>query len=113
MHLEDNDFKENLPGLWEGRWSYRNRSGEVRIEIIKIDGNKVNLTGYAEGSGFSPTTDEVYGRIENSTLVLTWPVPDCKDKYTMKRDNSNNLILDGSSICGVNWNEKVQLKKIE
>ena len=87
-------------------------SGEVRIEIIKIDGNKVNLTGYAQGGISATASDKVYGRIENSTLLLTWPDQDCKDKYTMKRDDSNNLILDGPSICG-GMVERVQLKKIE
>ena len=87
-------------------------SGEVRIEIIKIDGNKVNLTGYAQGGISATASDKVYGRIENSTLLLTWPDQDCKDKYTMKRDDSNNSILDGPSICG-GMVERVQLKKIE
>ena len=51
-------------------------SGEVRIEIIKIDGNKVNLTGYAQGGISATASDKVYGRIENSTLLLTWPDQD-------------------------------------
>jgi len=88
-------------------------SGEVRIEIIKIDGNKVNLTGYAQGGISATASDKVYGRIENSTLLLTWPDQDCKDKYTMKRDDSNNLILDGHQKCGGLSAGKVLLKKIE
>ncbi len=92
-------------------------SGEVRIEIIKIDGNKVNLTGYAQGGISATASDKVYGRIENSTLFLTWPAgrdSGCNEyaEYTMKRDDSNNLILDGPSICG-GMVERVQLKKIE
>ena len=57
-------------------------SGEVRIEIIKIDGNKVNLIGYAQGGISATASDKVSGRMENSTLLLTWPDQDCKDKYT-------------------------------
>ncbi len=71
------------------------------------------MTGYAQGSGASPATDEVYGRIENSTLLLTWPVVDCEDELKMKRDDSNNLILDGGSECQGGIYVKVQLKKIE
>ncbi len=112
--LEGIDFKENLPGLWEGKWQYQALSGETRIKIIKIDGNKVYLTGYSEGGPY-PDTDEVYGRIENSTLFLTWPgasLEGCKEKYEMKRDDSNNLILDGHWNC-VYDSGTVQLKKIE
>ena len=70
--LEGNDFKENLPGLWEGNMVYSpgNRTGPERIKIIKIDGNKVHLTGYAAGAG-NIGKDEVSGRIEKSTLILT------------------------------------------
>jgi len=115
MHLEGDDLKKNLPGHWEGKWYYRAHSGNIRINILKIDGNKVKLTGFIQGSSVSASSDEVYGRLENSTLLLTWPVAGeggTNDKYEMKRDNSNNLILDGrwkdSSFTG-----KVQLKKIE
>jgi hypothetical protein len=113
---EGNDFIENLPGLWDGNWSYlAGRSGTERIEITKIDGNKVHLTGYATGGSVSDS-DEVYGRIENSTLLLTWPVAaagSCKDELRMIRDDSNNLILDGTFKCGGAWSGKVRLKKIE
>ena len=115
MHLEGDDFKKNLPGQWEGKWYYGVRSGNIRINILKIDGNKVNLTGFIQGSSVSASSDEVYGRLENSALLLTWPVAGeggTNDKYEMKRDNSNNLILDGrwkdSSFTG-----KSVLKKIE
>ena len=112
--LKGNDFKENLAGRWEGNWYFGTGSGKQHIKIIKIDGDKVHLTGYSEG-GNHPDTDEVYGRIENSTLLLTWPVAKpvgCKDEYTMKRDHSKNLILDGHYKCG-GFTGKVQLKKIE
>jgi hypothetical protein len=112
--LEGIDFKENLRGLWEGKWQYGAKSGEQRIKIMKIDGNKVYLTGYSEG-GPHPDTDEVYGRIENSTLFLTWPaaaLEGCKEKYEMKRDDSNNLILVGRFNC-TGHGGPVQLKKIE
>ena len=116
MRLEGKDFKENLPGLWDGNWSYRSgRSGPERIKIIKIDGNKVHLTGYSAG-GTAPGTDEVSGRIENSTLLLTWGSVagsgECKDELRMIRDDSNNLILDGPFKCP-GFNGKVRLKKTE
>jgi hypothetical protein len=114
--LEGNDFKENLPGLWEGRWSYGPaRSATERIEITKIDGNKVHLSGYQAGIAF-PDTGEVYGRIENSTLYLTWPAASasgCNDELRMIRDDSNNLTLDGTFKCGGIASGKVRLKKIE
>ena len=111
MRLEGKDFKENLPGLWEGNMSYASgRTGPERIKIIKIDGNKVHLTGYAAGaSGLG--TDEVSGRIEDSTLLLTWS-DKCKDELRMIRDDSNNLILDGPLRCP-GFIGKVRLKKIE
>jgi len=111
--LEGADFKENLPGLWEGKWSAGGHSGKQHIKIIKIDGNEVQLNGYAQGSGVSADTEEVYGRIENSTLLLTWPVIECKEKYKMKRDDSNNLILDGPSICEGAIYGRTRLNKIE
>ena len=119
--LESIDFKENLPGLWEGRWSYgAGREGIKRIKIIKIDGNKVHLTGYL-GGGQGPDADtdidEVYGRIENSTLLFTFPDPEvssgtCREELRMIRDDSNNLILGGPLQCG-GWKATVRLKKIE
>ena len=51
--------------------SYKGETGKERIKIIKIDEKRVHLTGYTEG-GTYPDTEEVYGRIENSTLLLTW-----------------------------------------
>ena len=89
MRLEGSDFKENLSGLWEGKWSYgAGRSDFERIKIIKIDGNKVHLTGYLAGSARGIDADEVYGRIENSTLLLTWkgwPDGPCNDELRMIR----------------------------
>ena len=114
LRLEGNDFKENLPGLWEGRWYDRNMSGKLHIKITGIDGNKVHLTGYAQGGAWVPAQDEVYGRVENSTLLLTWPISGGQEEYIMKRDDSENLILDGNwkgqtaSVSG-----KVRLRKIE
>ncbi len=116
--LEGIDFKENLPGLWEGRWSYgAGRESIKRLKIIKIDGNKVHLTGLSGGEGSEPDADEVYGRIENSTLLLTWPATSgsygpCKEELRMIRDDSNNLILRGPLQCG-GWKATVRLKKIE
>jgi hypothetical protein len=117
MRLEGNDFKENLSGLWEGKWIYgAGRSDTAYIKIIKIDGNKVHLTGYLGGGGYGDDSDEVYGRIENSTLLLTWlgtvDAP-CKDELRMIRNDSNNLILDGQLKCKGWWNPKVRLIKIE
>ena len=112
MRLEGNDFIENLPGRWEGEWRYQAYSGDVSITISKIDGNKVHLTGFCPGHAWSGPLTEVYGRIENSTLLLTWPEQPSKQKYIMKRDDSNNLILDGYyKITEVRG--PVQLKKIE
>ncbi len=35
--LEGSDFNENLPGLWEGKWSAGGYSGKQHIKIIKED----------------------------------------------------------------------------
>ena len=116
MRLEGNDFKENLPGRWEGKWIYgAGRSDIEWLKIIKIDGDKVHLTGYSGGGGSGIAADEVYGRIENSILYLTWtdtPEGICNEELSMIRDDSNNLVLDGLLKCG-NWHAKVRLKKIE
>jgi hypothetical protein len=116
MRLEGKDFKENLPGQWEGRWTYGpGRSDIYHLKILKIDGNKVHLTGVFGGGGSGIDVDEVYGRIENSTLLLTWPAAwegQCKDEIRMIKDNSNNLILVGQAKCGA-WNPNVRLEKIE
>jgi hypothetical protein len=112
IRLEGSDFDENLPGLWEGEWRWQTYSGKLHIKITGIDGNKVHLTGYAQGGGSVPAQDQVYGRVENSTLLLTWPISGGQEKYKMIRDDSNNLILDG------NWKNqesrgKVRLRKIK
>jgi hypothetical protein len=63
----------------------------------------------------SADTEEVYGDLENSTLLLRWPAAGpngVNERYTMKRDDSNNLILDGS-WKSLNSSGKSQLKKIE
>jgi hypothetical protein len=117
IHVEGNDFKENLPGRWEGRWTYgAGRSDIEYIKIIKMDGNKIHLTGFNGDGGGGAGTDEVYGRIENSTLLLSWPAAAggaCEDELRMIRDDSNNLILGGQSKCESGFNAKVRLKKIE
>jgi len=115
IRLEGSDFEENLPGLWEGKWYYQSYwSGQEHIKITGIDGNKVHLTGFYAATSNHPDTEEVYGRIENSTLFRTWPVPEVEERYKLIRDDSNNLILDG------HWKGKtrnltgtVQFKKIE
>ena len=114
--LEGSEFNQNLPGLWEGNWYLAaGRSGEKRIKIIKIYGNKVDLTGYASGGDHWAATNEVYGRIEDSALLLTWPgggLNGVNDRFTMMKDDSNNFILNGkwrsSHFYGTS-----QLKKIE
>jgi hypothetical protein len=114
IRLEGKDFKENLLGLWEGNWTWVGQSGKEHIKIIKIDENKLHLTGFSEGGNY-PDTDEVSGRIENSILLLSWPAASgsgCKEEYTMKRDDANNLILDGHFKCG-DIEGEVKLKKIE
>ena len=115
IRLEGNDFEENLPGLWEGRWFYQSAwSGPEHIKITGIDGNKVHLTGLYVKTRNHPDSDEVYGRIENSTLLLTWPVVGVEEKLIMKSDDSNNLILDGY-WKGIDRNliGTIQFKKIE
>ena len=112
-NLEGSDFNENLPGLWEGNWSAGAYSGKQHIKINKIDGNEVYLTGFAQGFSSVPDADEVYGSIENSTLLLTWPDSSCREKYSMKKDDSNILILYGTSVCESVISGSVQLKKIE
>ena len=115
MRLEGNDFNENLPGRWEGYWRTDLLSAQATqgIKITKIDGSKVHLTGYANQPA-GPPLSEVYGRVENSILFLTWKAPEgeCEDEYIMKRDNSNNLILDGNYSCP-QWSGKAKFKKIE
>ena len=115
VRLEGNDFEENLPGLWKGSWRMTGNQGAENIKINKVEGSEVHLTGFMAGGGVDPDTDEVYGRIENSTLLLTWPAAGdsgCKEKYSMKRDASNRLMLDGNQICG-NITLSVSLFKIE
>jgi len=119
IRLEGDDFKKNLPGLWEGRWYWNGRpgplvpqeSGNEYIKITGIDGNKVHLTGHME-THHHGQHDEVNGRVENSTLFVTWPTIEAEEVYQMKKDDSNNLMLDGywrgSGAIG-----KVQLMKIE
>jgi len=118
MRLEGDDFNKNLPGQWEGKWYWRSGSssdsGKTGIKIIKIDGNKVNLTGYSETARGS-LVDVINGHIENSTLLLTWPAAgesECEDSLIMQRDDSNSLILEGPSECP-KYTLKVQYKKIE
>jgi len=97
IRLEGDDFKEKLPGLWDGYWSHQSgRSGKQRINITGIDGNKVHLTGLYVKTPNHPDSDEVYGRIEDSTLFLSWPIAEVEEEYRMKRDDSNNLILEGN-----------------
>ena len=113
--LESNEFEKNLPGLWQGNWRWSGRSGKRHINIIKIEGNKVILTGYTSGGDYWAETDDVYGRVENSRLLLTWPLAGpngVNDRYTMIKDDSNNLILDGI-WQSPNSSGTSQLKKIE
>ena len=115
IRLEGNDFEKNLPGLWEGNWRWAGRSGKRSINIIKIDGNDVDLTGFTSGGDYWAATDDVYGRIENSALLLTWPLAGpngVTDRYTMIKDDSNNLVLDGI-WQSTNSSGTSQLKKIE
>jgi hypothetical protein len=117
MRLEGSDFKENLPGLWDGRWSYgAGRYDIVRLKIINIEGDKVHLTGFNGGGGSGIDADEVYGRIENSTLLLTWITVvrgGCKQELTMIKEDSNNLRLVGQEKCKDGWSAKVRLIKTE
>ena len=113
--LNSSEFEKNLLGQWEGKWRWSGRSGKRHINIIKIDGNKVVLTGYTSGGDYWAETNDVYGRIENSRLLLTWPLAGpsgANDKYTMIKDNSNNLILDGI-WRSPNSSGTSQLKKIK
>ena len=120
IRVEGDDFKENLTGLWDGYWSHQSgRSGKLHINITGIDGNKVHLTGLYVKTRNHPDSDEVYGRIENSTLLLTWPAVGAEDKYKMKGDDSNKLTLEGN-WKGIASNPRTQslrgtvrLKKIE
>jgi len=90
MRLEGGDFKDNLPGRWDGKWTYLGYSGPERIKISEIDGNKVHLTGFQDFAAFAGSSDEVYGRIENSGLVLTsaiWLKPPLSDASAVVPDN--------------------------
>lgn len=113
--IEGREFRKNLPGLWEGKWHGPGRTGKKQINIIKIEGHKVHLTGYTSKSDYSADTDEVYGRIENSTLILIWPLAGhngVNDKYRMIKDCSNNLKLYGTWRTS-NFSGTSQLKKTE
>lgn len=113
--LENSEFKKNLPGRWEGSWNGPGRTGKRHINIIKIDENKVDLKGYTSGGDYWAETDEVYGRTENSRLLLKWPLAGpngVDDRYRMIIDESNNLILDGN-WRGSNSFGTSQLKKTE
>jgi hypothetical protein len=113
--VESAEFKERLPGIWEGSWNWSGRSGKRRIQIIKIDGNRVDLTGYTARGDYWADTDEVYGRIVNSALILTWPQAGpngVSDRYTMLTDDASNLILDGIWRTP-NSSGTSQLKKID
>ena len=68
--IEDREFRKNLPGLWEGYWHGPGRTGKRHINIIKIDGNKVHLTGYSGGGGSGNDADEVYGRMKIQIYYL-------------------------------------------
>jgi len=115
LQIEGDDFKNNLTGRWEGKWTWIGQEGKQHLKIIKIEGNKVHLTGLQEHVNF-PDTDEVNGQIENSILLLSWPAAaggsGCIEEYRMIKDDSNNLILDGHWQSG-ELKGKVQLKKIE
>ncbi len=87
-------------------------SHKLHIKITGIDGNKVHLTGYAQGGSWVPAQDQVYGRVENSTLLLTWPISGGQEEYIMRRDDSENLILDGNGKNDT-VSVKVRLRKIE
>ena len=110
--LEGSDFEKNLPGRWEGAWRWQAYSGKLHIKITGIDGDKVHLTGYAQGGATVPAQDEVYGRVENSTLLLTWPISGGQEEYIMRKDDSENLILDGNGKNDT-VSVKVRLRKIE
>ena len=120
IRVEGDDFKENLPGQWDGYGSHQSgRSGKLHINITGIEGNKVHLTGLYVKTQNHPDSGEVYGRIENSTLLLTWPAVGAEDTYKMKRNDSNNLTLEGN-WKGMASNPRtrglsgwVRLKKIE
>ena len=105
-----------MPGEWEGKWTYGpGRTDTYSLKIIKIDGNEVHLTGFFGGGGSGHDDTDVYGRIENSILLLTWPNTtegQCKDELRIIRDTTNNLILVGQTQCG-GWVAKLRLKKIE
>jgi hypothetical protein len=89
--------------LWEGSYNVAGSRAKVQIEIIKVAGNEVQLTGLMAGGPDDPETDKVSGRIENAALYLTWPDAadsGCIDKFVMTRDASNNLMLSGNKKCG-------------
>jgi hypothetical protein len=113
VRLEGNDFKENLPGQWKGFWKSEiaQISGETGLNIMKIDGDKVYLSGYSNRPR-GPAETEVSGHVKNSTLFCTWQPSECKGELIMRRDDSNNLTLDGNYNCSEAAGT-VKLKKIE
>ena len=103
QRIEDSDFEKNLPGMWESSYNIAGSRAKVQIEIIKVEGTEVQLTGLMAGGPDDPETDKVSGRIENAAMLLNWPNAGddgCIDKFVMTRDASNNLMLSGNHICG-------------
>jgi hypothetical protein len=114
--IEGRYFIDNLTGQWKGRWHYADGQYAIyQIKIIKIDGKKVQLTGSRGTDTSGSGADKVYGHVENSTVLLTWPIAgggQCKDELRMTKHNSDQLGLVVQTQCE-GWETRFWLNKIE
>jgi hypothetical protein len=114
--IEGRSFIDNLAGQWKGRRPYADDQYAIyQLKIIKIDGNKVHLTGTRGTDTFDSGDNEVYGHVENSTLLLTWPISgggQCKDELRMIKHNNDPLRLVVQTQCK-GWETRFRLEKIE
>jgi hypothetical protein len=114
--IEGRYFIDNLAGQWEGKWHYADGQYAIfQLKIIKIDGKRVQLTGSRGTDTSGSGADKVYGHVENSALLLTWPIAgggQCIDELRMGKYNSDQLILVVQTQCE-GWEARFSLKKIE
>lgn len=114
--IEGRYFIDNLSGQWKGRWLCADdRYAIYQLKIIKIDGNKVHLSGSRGTDNSGSSDDEVYGHQENSALFLTWPTTgggQCKDELRMIKDSHDHLKLVVQTQCE-GWETRFRLEKIE
>ncbi|WP_297766323.1 tetratricopeptide repeat protein [uncultured Muriicola sp.] len=116
MRIEGRYFIDNLPDQWEGWLPLADGgSAKYKLKIAKIDGNKVQLTGFRGTDTLGNGYDEVYGHVENSTLFLTWPIAgggQCKDELRITKLSDDPARLVVQTQCK-GWEARFHLKKID